>query len=196
MNEQNASSRYKTLLEQHPAFLVSMLYFLASLIGLVYSWAYLHGFGINVFRYADISDFLLASLKEPFTWLLVVLIACLIAADNAMSLYVQKRGPGRFFRWYASERYRRINYVSFVILVSIGLFTYAERNAQRIQDGGGNLVSVELTDSLPPENLVLIATTARFVFFYDRKSKQVAIHPIDNILTIRKPSPAAKLSQH
>ena len=70
---------------EHPAFFASGLYFAASLIGLVYSWAFLRAFGINVFRYAEISDFFLASLKEPFTWVLTVLAVTLVLLDNANS---------------------------------------------------------------------------------------------------------------
>ena len=59
------------LLREHPALLVSVVYVAASTIGMAYSWAFLRHFGINIFNYAQIGDFLLASLKEPSTWLLV-----------------------------------------------------------------------------------------------------------------------------
>lgn len=41
--------------------------------------------GINFFNYAQISDFLLASLKEPFTWVYVALGILLVLGDNAIS---------------------------------------------------------------------------------------------------------------
>ena len=94
------------MLQEHPALILSAMYFVASLIGLVFSWDFLRIFNINVFRYAEISDFLLASLKEPFTWLLAVVAVALVLFDNAMSRRVEARGPGRFFRWYGTSRYR------------------------------------------------------------------------------------------
>ena len=69
-NDPEQTSWIRHMLGEHPAFLVSGLYLVASLIGLVYSWTFLNAFGINVFRYAEMSDFLLASLKEPVTWVL------------------------------------------------------------------------------------------------------------------------------
>ena len=60
----------------------------ASFVGMFWSWAFLQSFGINVFNYSQISDFLLASLKEPFTWGLVVIAVLLVVSDNATSEFV------------------------------------------------------------------------------------------------------------
>ena len=79
MSESRQPSWPHRTLAEHPALFVSGIYFVASLIGLVYSWAFLRAFGINVFRYAEISDFLLASLKEPFTWFLAIFAVILVA---------------------------------------------------------------------------------------------------------------------
>ena len=76
----------RSVLREHPALLVSALYIGSSVIGMLYAWAYLRLFGINVFNYAQISDFLLASLKEPFTWGLVVLAVLLVQSDNAQPI--------------------------------------------------------------------------------------------------------------
>ena len=76
----------RSVLREHPALLVSALYIASSVIGMFYAWAYLRLFGINVFNYAQISDFLLASLKEPFTWGLVVLAVLLVQSDNAQPI--------------------------------------------------------------------------------------------------------------
>ena len=169
MSESRQSSWPRQALAGHPALFVSGIYFVASLIGLVYSWAFLRAFGINVFRYAEISDFLLASLKEPFTWFLAILAVILVAFDNAMSLRVQRRGTSRFLRWYGSERYRQVNYLASVCLVVVFLFLYATAKERGIRDGEGEVVSVYLTDASPPKQLVMLGTTARFVFLYDQE---------------------------
>jgi len=189
MSESIQHSWPRRALAEHPALLVSAIYFVASLIGLVYSWAFLRAFGINVFRYAEISDFLLASLKEPFTWILAILAVILAAFDNAMSLRVQRRGPSRFFRWYGSERYRQINYLVSVFLVVFLLFSYATMKERGIRDGEGEVLSVHLTDSSSPKQLVMLGTTARFVFLYDHVAERVDIHPNESILMISKTSP-------
>ena len=193
MSESTQPSWPRRTLVEHPALFVSGIYFVASLIGLVYSWAFLRAFGINVFRYAEISDFLLASLKEPFTWFLAVFAVILVAFDNAMSLRVQRRGTSRFLRWYGSERYREINYLASVFLVVVFLFLYAATKEREIRDGEGEVVSVHLTDASPPKQLVMLGTTARFVFLYDQVAERVDIHPNESILTITKFSPDSRV---
>ena len=66
----DTESRLYAVFREHPALIVSGFYVLASFVGMFWSWAFLRRFGIDVFDYAQISDFLLASLKEPFTWVL------------------------------------------------------------------------------------------------------------------------------
>jgi len=192
MSESKQHSWPRRALAEHPALFVSGIYFAASLIGLVYSWAFLRAFGINVFRYADISDFLLASLKEPFTWLLAILVVIVIVFDNAMSLRIQRRGPGRFFRWYGSERYRQINYLVLVFAVVLVLLSYATVKERGVRDGEGEIVSVYLTDASPPKQLVILGTTARFVFLFDQVAERVDIHPNESILMITKLSPDSR----
>lgn len=170
--------------------LFSILYLIASLIGLLYSWAFLNAFDINVFRYADISDFLLASLKEPMTWLLTFFALLAVAFDNACSLRVARRETHRWFRWYGSERYRRVNYIVFFGLTAISLYVYAIEKAEEIRDGEGERFSIQLTDGAPPKQRVMLGTTARFVFLFDADQEHVEIHPAESILVLSKPSPA------
>ncbi len=192
MSESKQHSWPRQTLAEHPALLVSVIYFVASVIGLVYSWTFLRAFGINVFRYAEISDFLLASLKAPFTWILTILAVILVAGDNTMSLRVQRRGPSRLFRWYGCEQYRRINYLVAVFLIVVFLFSYATTKERGIRDGEGEVVSVQLIDSSPPKQLVMLGTTARFVFLYDQVAEHVDIHPVGSILMMTKPSPDSR----
>jgi len=186
----------RRMLVEHPAFIVSGLYFVASLIGLVYSWAFLRAFGINVFRYAELSDFLLASLKEPFTWLLAILAVTLVLFDNVMSRRVQARGPVRFTRWYGSKRYRQINYLVLVLLIIFLLFVYATANERKIRDGKGEVVGVHLADGSPPKQEIMLGTTVKFVFLYDHVGERVNIHPHESILLITKPAPKTGKKDH
>jgi hypothetical protein len=188
-NDPKQSSWIRRMLVEHPAFLVSGLYLVASLIGLVYSWAFLRAFGINVFRYAEISDFLLASLKEPFTWILAVLAVALVLFDNTMSRRVQARAPGRLIRWYGSERYRQINYLVLVFLVAFFLLTFATVNERNIRDGKAEAVHVFLTDGSPPKRLIMLGTTAKYVFLFDHVEERLDMHPHESILTITKMAP-------
>jgi len=189
MTDSKQLSWPRRVLAENPALFISGIYFIASSIGLVYSWAFLRSFGINVFRYAEISDFLLASLKEPLTWLLTALGIAMVAFDNAMSLRVQRRGTSRFFRWYGSEQYRYVNYSTAILAVIVFLFTYATFNEGKIRDGKGEVVTVHLTDASQPKQLVMLGTTGRFIFLYDHITERVDIHPHESIMMITKSSP-------
>lgn len=189
MSDSWLNSWARRALIEHPALIVSGLYLVASLIGLVYSWFFLRAFGINAFRYMEISDFLLASLKEPFTWALVALAVTMILADNAMSFRVQRRGPGRFWRWYGSNRYRHVNYFGSVLLVVVFLWTFATLNERSIRDGDGEVVGVHLSDGSPPKQRVMLGTSGKFIFLYDSAAERVDIHPHESILMITKSAP-------
>lgn len=182
----------RTLTEQ-PALLVSLMYLLASVIGLFYSWAFLRPFGINMLQYAEISDFLLASIKEPLTWVLALFAVAVIQLDNAMSRRVQSRKPGRYSRWYSSwygsDRYRQFNYPVLVILAAGFLFVYADLKERHVRDGGGEVYEVQLADDSAPEQRVLLGTTVNFIFLYDPPSERVSIHPNENVLSLSKKVP-------
>lgn len=64
MNKQRQTSWISAVLQKHPALMVSALYVVASMVGMLFSWDYLRHFGINVFNFAQIGDFLLASLER------------------------------------------------------------------------------------------------------------------------------------
>jgi len=176
--------------KKHPALLVSTLYVAASVIGMFYSWAYLRRFGINVFNYAQIRDFLLASLKEPFTWGLVVLGLLLVSFDNAMSRRVQAKSPGKWSRWYASPRYRAVNNFAALVVVLLFIYTFATVQARDTRDGDGKVVDVIFADNETATSAILLGTTGQYVFLFDADSDQVDIHPIENIHSISFKAPA------
>jgi hypothetical protein len=189
MNDQPAIKWLRRILSEHPALAVSAIYLLASLIGMMFSWAYLRQFGINVFRYAEVGDFLIASLKEPFTWALALLALLLVMMDNAWSRRVQSRGTSRYFGWYGSNSYRLVNYAGVLFLVGFFLYTYATLKYRSVLEGEGEPVRVTLSDGSVRNDVVLLDSTARFLFLYDVERNLVYIHPHENVVTIRKAAP-------
>ena len=179
----------RSVLREHPALLVSALYIASSVIGMFYAWAYLRFFGINVFNYAQISDFLLASLKEPFTWGLVVLAVLMVQSDNAMSRRVERKGPGKWSRWYGSQRYRTVNNFAVILLVLMFIYTFAILQARDVHDGEGKIVDVVFTDAHDRVTSILLGTTGQFVFLFDAESAGVDVHPIENIHSISFQAP-------
>ena len=176
--------RLIAIFRQHPALIFSAFYIAASVIGMFYAWAYLREFGLNVFNYAQLSDFLLASLKEPFTWLIVVFAVLLIMGDNAWSRRVERRGKTRWFRWYGTPRYRFINNFAAVYVVLSFIFIYATFQAADTRKGEGKVVDVTFADDRPTESTILLGTTSQFVFLYNHMTERVDIHPLESIHAI------------
>ena len=178
------------IFKEHPALMVSAFYVAASVIGMFYSWAFLRHFGINVFNYAQISDFLLASLKEPFTWGLVILAVVLVLIDNASSRRVGRKTTAKWLSWYGSPNYRFINNFVAILMVLMFLYSYAFAQARDTRNGDGKFVDVMFADSGAATTALLLGTTGQFVFLYDEDTERVDIHPIENIHSISFRVPA------
>ena len=171
-------------LREHPAILVSSLYVIASMVGLLFSWIFLAPFGINFFNFAQISDFLLASLKEPFTWAYVALAVSFVLGDNAMSRRWGGRERARWLRWYGTVNYRRVNVFTLVVIVTVLIGVHAWSKAARIKRGGGESVTVQFADGGETVDAVLLGTTGTFVFLYDVAAQRATIHPHESIHAI------------
>lgn len=184
MTETRARDWIAELIQRHPALLASAAYVAASVIGMFYSWAYLRRFDINVFNYAQISDFLLASLKEPFTWVLVFFSVAMILADNASSRRVQEKSKRRWLAWYGSPRYRQFNYFAAALMVLIFIYSYATVQARDVKAGDGKVVGVEFSDGAPAVSSILLGTTGQWVFLFNPYSREVDIHPTESIHSI------------
>lgn len=169
---------------EHPALIVSAFYVAASVIGMFWSWAHLRNFGINVFNYAQIGDFLLVSIKEPLTWLLVALAVVLTTIDNTFSRRVQRRGSTRWFRWYASERYRLVNNVGSIAIIAVFILAYANLEAAAVKRGEGERVEVTYAAGGEARSAILLGTTGQFLFLYDPLPGRVDVHPFEAVHSI------------
>jgi hypothetical protein len=163
---------------------MTLVYITASAIGMFYSWDYLRRFGINVFHFAQISDFLLGSLKEPFTWLVVITASTLVSLDSWYSRRCEERGAARWLRWYASPRYRSMNYLVVVVVTLVLLSVLATVNAKATMAGGGQRVEVNLADGSAARTVTLLGTTGQFLFLFDAPTGRVTIHPHESVLSI------------
>lgn len=177
------------LLAEHPALLVSMVYVFASAIGMLFSWSYLWHFGINFFDYAQIGDFLLASLKEPYTWVVVVLVVTGLWLDNRSSLRWSRKERPRWLRWYGSEQYRRSNYITGILLVAFLIPMYAYQQARATYAGRMPMVELRLAERDARYERVILGTTAQYLFTFDQAAREVSIHPVDSVEVIRFVTP-------
>jgi hypothetical protein len=174
----------RTVLKEHPALLVSLVYVAASAVGMFYSWDYLRRFGINVFHFAQVGDFLLGSLKEPFTWLVVIAASAVVSFDSWFSRRCEKRGAARWLRWYANARYRSMNYLVVVVITLLLLDLLATSNARATLSGKGQRVEVTLADGSAAKTATLLGTTGQFLFLFDGSAGRVTIHPHESVVSI------------
>ena len=182
--ESRTDSRLSLIFREHPALLVSAFYVAASVVGMFYSWAYLRHFGINVFNFAQVSDFLIASLKEPFTWAIVVIAVALVLVDNTSSRRLEKKGTGKWLGWYASRRYRFANNFVAIFIVLAFLHIFAGVEARDTKSGDGKLVDVVFADGGEARTSTLLSTTGQYVLLYDADIRRVHIHPLESIHSI------------
>ena len=178
------NKRLADFLRQHPALLVSAFYVAASIIGMFFYWAYLRRFGINIFNYAQISDFLLVSLKEPLTWALVILAVALVLLDNASSRRVERKGVGKWLRWYGSPTYRFVNNFAAIFIVLSFIYLFANIQADDTREGEGKVVDVHFAERNDVTTATLLGTTGQFVFLFDADTERVDIHPIESVHSI------------
>lgn len=178
------------LIKAHPALLVSVLYVFASAVGMMFTYTYLVRFGINVFTYSQIGDFLLASFKEPFTWALVAVTFVAAATDVSMSRRVGRKPRSRWIAWYGKPAYRRVSLLQAFIFVFIFLFVHAYIKAEQTYSGKGTRVELRLLERDVRYDRILLGTTNQFLFVYDPERQKVSVYPNEAVesITIQAPS--------
>jgi hypothetical protein len=82
------------LLREHPTLALTMTYAVVTLIGVVYSFFFFREFGINILKFADLSDFLLASIIEPVSILIFLGVVLFTLAMFALDFGARKKWPG------------------------------------------------------------------------------------------------------
>src|SRR3712207_3713565 len=66
----NRWDKIKGIFLDHPTLALTFLYLYLTAIGMLYSAVLYRSFGINIFDYSEIADFLFAALKNPIALLL------------------------------------------------------------------------------------------------------------------------------
>lgn len=180
--------RVVTLLREQPALAVSIGYVLLALIGLWSSYWFYRGFGIAIIEYYEVSDFLIAGLRDPYNVLALLGISAIMAIAYAPALHelhnrekvagYRRRwwgcivfprfgSPFRLRRWYDMSN---DGLITLAVLLGAGalMIEHAEERAATLVQGGGQPVRVTLLghmDALRGEARVL-GTSTDFVFLY------------------------------
>jgi len=180
---------------ENPGVLFSLGYLLVSLLGLAFSWALLRKFGLNVFSFADVTDFLMAAFREPMTFVLAISalgIGVLMHVIAGWEIrWLERRGArSGFARRVLSferlmKRYGIYTAGGFLLYSVVFILVYANHQAGQIRDGVGERVVIQSGDDAAPVPGLLLGATSRFVFFYRPDTGQAEAIPQENILRIR-----------
>lgn len=139
----------------HPAVVLSMAMFLIILNGIFYGEELYREFGINIFDYGEINDFVLFSLKTPGSMLL--LITTFTICYFVHFYFYNKNNKG---------------HMSLLLLFTLPLFLMtlntshmAKYRAGIIMDEKGDIYKVEVDNGLIETDLIILGSVEKFIFF-------------------------------
>jgi hypothetical protein len=183
----------KEMFREHPSLVLTLCYFLITLIGVIYSYFFYHEFGINIVKFVDLSDFLLASIQEPISLVIFLLIGVIVAALYLFDFWVRKRFPG-YGRWLQNKSDTSYtDPIGIILVIAVFVFfsvrSFAIFNADEVKAGiidEYNIQFANASASAPERALALLGNTSRFSYFYDVESNEVLVVPVENIALMRK----------
>lgn len=202
------------MLRGDPALLVSAGYIALSLIGLWCSYWYYRRFGLPILEYLQASDFLVAGLRDPAYFLVMVGALLFVWLVNWPERW-SERNPQRlealamrrWGRWLVRLIPRRRAFFGLhadtgVLLGVVWctmwlLMAYVTEKANHIRAGGGIEVRVTLAgESAPlPGNARLLGTTSGFVLLWWPQRKQAeavameSMGRLESMVSSAPPSP-------
>jgi hypothetical protein len=97
--ENNRWDKIKEYLFNNPTFVLTLLYLYGTAFGMLYSAVLYGSFGINVFEYSELVDFLLAAFKNPLALCMAAgggcwgLRGCLQIVENNPGVFKALDGP-------------------------------------------------------------------------------------------------------
>jgi hypothetical protein len=197
-----AAQRYSPVVREHAGLVGTGLYLAATCIGMLSSWTFYQEFDINVFHYAQVSDFLLAAVRMPLATLAILfavpVVWLIVGLDDWLS--ARARWYRRIYVTDALWRFARgptamvLYFVGYAFLFSL---FYSDWLSQRMRTGRGTHVSVQLQagahagrDLTRSFEATLLGTTGAFVFLYDDATGASTVVPLENLALLAPRSPS------
>ena len=194
MNEQ-----VRLVLREHPTMLLTFCYFIITIIGVLYSYFFYKEFDINIIKFADLSDFLLASILEPKS----ILIFISLIITTSLLYWIDKilrrkyKRYGNFVDNKLKAKYTDpIGY--FIILVFYTTFLVqhlAVRNASQVKTGNSDDFLVRIADPgdhQVEKTLALLGSSSRYLYFYNNKNIETQVIPVENVSFLIKKMPVVE----
>jgi hypothetical protein len=99
----NRGGAVKGFFHDNPTFVLTLLYLYATAIGIIYSSVLYGRFGINIFDYSEIADFLLAAFKNPVALVAAGVLVVMGVALAAFAAILEQRIMRRTMRDFGAE---------------------------------------------------------------------------------------------
>ncbi|MEJ6476018.1 hypothetical protein [Pseudoalteromonas piscicida] len=189
---------------EQPGVLISLGYLTLNLSGFVYLLFLFNAFSIDIIKYMELSDFMMAFLAEPA--ILFATFSAIICSSSIAYLMsrLYKLSGGTTFKgwksWLLTYRmlYRFNPFYTFVI-VTIFVFPnlYAGLlgawNSDSIKQGDGKLYSFDLINPINLDqqgkrhfkDMQIILESERYVFLYEQSKSRTVILSRENIASIQ-----------
>lgn len=199
MNEQ-----VKYIFKEHPTIVLTFCYFIITIIGVLYSYFFYREFDINIIKFADFSDFLLASILEPKS--ILVFISLILTASIFYWIDNLFRNKYKSYGDFVEKKFKSkytdpISY--FIILVFYTTFLVqhlAVNNADQVKAGNTDDFFVRISDPgthQAEQTLALLGSSSRYTYFYNSDKHEAQVIPVDNVsFMIKKIVEDVKNEQH
>lgn len=199
MKEYQRESQFLSMLEyfrHNPGLMLSVSYLMLTLCGIFYSKAFYDEFGINILKFADISDLLIVGISEPRA--LIMLGGGLLMAYGTDRLYQYSYDVQ--MRWRPKPKSIKraiilhVNYIPkhqltlltglvalFIVYGWIFVTLFAQSRADEIREGNGEEYRVFSEDWDMQQKLVFLGTTTNYVMLFDLKGDKPVIIPVESV---------------
>lgn len=173
-------------------------------IGMLFSFCYYFTFKINIFKFSELSDFILIPFSDPFTIIFTIVSLGVIYALSLFSEWHKTNYPESFRKWTywfsfgtiketESEVYKKkekgMYIFSVIIYVFYAAMFYGIRKHNKVIENRTFLdYKVDFETQLPApvkDSLVFLGDNAGYYFLYHISKKEAYIVPKDKLNYVR-----------
>jgi hypothetical protein len=187
---QNQLTKLKQLFYQDSSLILTAAYIVLIGIGMIFSYQFYHLWGIDILKYAELTDFLLAPFADTIVFVFTSISLGLVWVAMILNDWLEAKYPraykilnmgmskeSKYYKAYLSASYigSAFLYVHFAATV-LGIFDFYS-----IKKGKGKKVEVQFQSKTEsrPEVFVLLGKTTSFVFLVDTGLTKVQAIPIE-----------------
>lgn len=170
---------------------------------MVYEFLFFQEFDLQIFDFADPSDFLLVAVRQPILLLFTLLSLLTLQRVSRSHARRLKRSEKyrRFHGWLRTRKWWPFFESASYVLILVGYFftfcaIYAQHNAASIRNGNGRLVQVELNSEAGAAaktasgEYALLGTTTRYLILYNISARRPEILPVNNLARLQMVPPS------